>query len=806
MSEYAEWIAALERGGRQRNGQHWQCPAHDDRTPSLHVTQGDNGRVLVKCFGAGCDFEAIRNALGIAAKRPEGAIVGATPARRTDTPRKPQAPSELPTGEGVSQWRYTDADGQVLFAVVRRDTPKGKRITQWTPQGDGWIAAGYSGQRPIYDVARITASTGRVAIVEGEKCVDAMRAAWPAQNVTTWAGGAKAWGRTDWTPLAGRAVSLIADADEPGRTAMRAIAEILAKLGCAVRLALPDGEDGADVADWLSDVGKDEAAQRVQTLLTDYVGAGVPHQTAKPLHSTDPPPPPVDEVDETKIEDNPHFAILGLDAARIGIRLKRAGQIVWRTREQMVQQSTLIGLAPETWWCATTGAPELSAKVSRRVGDSIIRLADSRGQVDQSRIHGLGAVRLPDGLVATHLGDRVYAEGRVVDMDAIPDAHWISAPPIALTDDAPDRHVRELAEALLAYRWATRMDGQRILGWIAASVAGGALQWRPHISFVAQASTGKTWIIERIARLITPLALTVSDVSVAGLSRLMEHSSRPIIIDEAEPTNAGVLGLFALLRVASGGFGMRVRAQQGGDGITVQEARFSALMSSTVAPRLSAADQSRVTPVRLGGPVADWPAVMAAIDTMVADLAPSILSRMIRRTAAIVEEADSVAMDLQEQGHDSRFALASASLTAGYRFWGLQDDVVVTAQDIQEREAATVTAADLLADILSLRYRRGGDEITVLGLARKDDWQAAEMYGLRVTDGDILIAPRHRGLIAALARTPHANIDIRSLLLQLDGAVYTDNPLRFGPYRQRAVLIPAGALTALGFSTEVEVE
>jgi hypothetical protein len=37
------------------------CPAHEDRTPSLHVTQS-NDRVLLYCH-AGCETEAILDAL-----------------------------------------------------------------------------------------------------------------------------------------------------------------------------------------------------------------------------------------------------------------------------------------------------------------------------------------------------------------------------------------------------------------------------------------------------------------------------------------------------------------------------------------------------------------------------------------------------------------------------------------------------------------------------------------------------------------------------------------------------------------------
>lgn len=41
-----------------------RCPAHEDRSPSLSITEGRDGRVLVHCFG-GCRPEAILKAVGL---------------------------------------------------------------------------------------------------------------------------------------------------------------------------------------------------------------------------------------------------------------------------------------------------------------------------------------------------------------------------------------------------------------------------------------------------------------------------------------------------------------------------------------------------------------------------------------------------------------------------------------------------------------------------------------------------------------------------------------------------------------------
>jgi hypothetical protein len=42
-----------------------KCPGHPDRTPSLSIATGRDGRVLVRCW-AGCDTKAVLNAAGLA--------------------------------------------------------------------------------------------------------------------------------------------------------------------------------------------------------------------------------------------------------------------------------------------------------------------------------------------------------------------------------------------------------------------------------------------------------------------------------------------------------------------------------------------------------------------------------------------------------------------------------------------------------------------------------------------------------------------------------------------------------------------
>lgn len=57
-------LARLDGVREAGNGHVAHCPAHADRSPSLSVTQGSNGAVLIHCFG-GCDPASVLAAVGL---------------------------------------------------------------------------------------------------------------------------------------------------------------------------------------------------------------------------------------------------------------------------------------------------------------------------------------------------------------------------------------------------------------------------------------------------------------------------------------------------------------------------------------------------------------------------------------------------------------------------------------------------------------------------------------------------------------------------------------------------------------------
>ena len=151
----------------------------------------------------------------------------------------PPAPTTHPRhGQPFGRWAYVDAAGVVCFYHDRYE-PTGERkqfapLSLWRMKSGRlvWKWKAPSEPRPLLGLDRLAASPDAVAvIVEGEKARDAAAQLLPDAVAVTWAGGAQAVDKADWSPLAGREVWLWADADEPGGKAMQKAAKRLVEAG-----------------------------------------------------------------------------------------------------------------------------------------------------------------------------------------------------------------------------------------------------------------------------------------------------------------------------------------------------------------------------------------------------------------------------------------------------------------------------------------------------------------------------------------------------------------------------------------------
>lgn len=217
MTEYEAFHQALEDRGIELVRGMALCPSHDDDKASLHVTEGDNGRVLAFCF-AGCGFADIVGALGVDLGSADG----------------PRA---------VDQYVYTDREGNRLIRVTRRE-PKGFSQEHW--DGSGWrTGVPPEVPRPLYNVREVVSAARagrRVYLVEGEKDVEVLRLF--GEVGTTNVGGVGAWDRADRSALAGADVIIVADDDEAGRVGAEHRAASLGGEARSVVLVLPrSGKD-----------------------------------------------------------------------------------------------------------------------------------------------------------------------------------------------------------------------------------------------------------------------------------------------------------------------------------------------------------------------------------------------------------------------------------------------------------------------------------------------------------------------------------------------------------------------------------
>ena len=233
------------RGVKVERAGQWQacCPAHEDRTPSLSVGVGADGKVLIHCQ-AGCATEAVLGALGL------------TPADMfpPDTLLPPRAESSR-RREIVETYDYTDADGTLLFEVVRLD-PKDFR-QRWPDGKGGWEWNLNGARRVLYRLPEVieAAAMGRtIHVCEGER--DADRLAALGLTATTNAGGAEKW-RTEYNAtLRDAHVVVLPDNDVPGRKHALQVAEALDAVAASVCvLQLPGLPDKGDVSGWLDASG-----------------------------------------------------------------------------------------------------------------------------------------------------------------------------------------------------------------------------------------------------------------------------------------------------------------------------------------------------------------------------------------------------------------------------------------------------------------------------------------------------------------------------------------------------------------------
>ncbi len=250
----------------KESGKGWSalCPAHEDRNPSLSISEGDDGRALIKCH-AGCSADSICASLSLklADLMPQSAPTG-------------KAPRDSVRSTVVAEYDYKDESGTVIFQVQRLE-PKGFRQRKPKP-GGGWENNVSNVRKLIYRLPELLADpNGLVIVVEGEKDVDNLRQL--GFLATCNPGGAGKWTGEHSAFLRGRAVVVLPDNDETGRAHAENVAQSLQGIAEAVRIvALPDLPLKGDASDWIAAGGSRDALMGLVKAAPNWTPPAVPQE------------------------------------------------------------------------------------------------------------------------------------------------------------------------------------------------------------------------------------------------------------------------------------------------------------------------------------------------------------------------------------------------------------------------------------------------------------------------------------------------------------------------------------------------
>ncbi len=184
------------------------------------------------------------------ARKPRAASKAAKPDKAAFVPVMPipdSAPDFAERYRSAPHWCYRNADGMELCYAFRLNKPDGGKDFVplcFAAAADGsrqWVEMAPPAPRPLYGLDRLAtaAPDAPILLVEGEKTADAAQTLFPDHVCMTWMGGSNATGKADFSPLAGRNVTVWPDNDAPGIKAAAELSSILHGHGAETRFVYP---------------------------------------------------------------------------------------------------------------------------------------------------------------------------------------------------------------------------------------------------------------------------------------------------------------------------------------------------------------------------------------------------------------------------------------------------------------------------------------------------------------------------------------------------------------------------------------
>ena len=229
------------------NGYITKCPAHDDHNPSLSLSEGTDGRILLHCYSR-CELEVICDSLKISI---------------TDLFSIKPSPS-LCISPKYTEYTYVDEQNNPLYKKIRIEPGKNGKakdfyISSINSNGEWKKGLSRTSKRFLYrinDVLKAIREGKEIYLVEGEK--DADRLFQEGLTATTMIEGAGAKIRPEYVQqLQNANIVLLYDEDKAGHSFRDSICRALVNHVKSLKVIKLPGLDykeshGLDISDWLN--------------------------------------------------------------------------------------------------------------------------------------------------------------------------------------------------------------------------------------------------------------------------------------------------------------------------------------------------------------------------------------------------------------------------------------------------------------------------------------------------------------------------------------------------------------------------
>ncbi len=217
-----------------------QCPAHEDKEPSLNISEAD-GKLLLHCH-SGCSQDDVIDALRSRDLWPRSKKTGRKSSKQKRTL--------------IQTFDYEDENGNLRFSALKFDDPKRRfSYTRPDPENSSKKIWNLKGVTLIpFNLPEISKPGKAIFIVEGEKDVESLRGI--GLVATTSPCGAGKWKPQYNKWFVDRDVIILPDNDQPGMSHATDIIHNLKDIAKALKLVvLPDLKPKGDVSDWLEGGG-----------------------------------------------------------------------------------------------------------------------------------------------------------------------------------------------------------------------------------------------------------------------------------------------------------------------------------------------------------------------------------------------------------------------------------------------------------------------------------------------------------------------------------------------------------------------